>query len=94
MITDETIVIRSDKTAWQIVQERVVVVTPETKRIHILYGSGSKIWQCLDKPRDIQQISKVICDEYDVNHEQAQKDIKDFIQQLKDKEIVFLKSRE
>jgi hypothetical protein len=94
MISDETMVMRSDKTAWQTVQDRVVVVTPQTKKIHILSGSGSRIWQCLDQPRQFQQILKIVCDEYDVGCEQAEKDLKDFIQQLRDKEIVFLKTRE
>jgi hypothetical protein len=94
MISNDMIVIRSGKTAWQIVQEKVVVVTPETKKIHILYGSGSRIWQYLDKPKDLRQILKALCDEYDVNHQQAEKDIKEFIRQLNDKGIVFLKTRE
>jgi hypothetical protein len=81
---------RSPHVAWQEVSDKVVVVTPRTRKIHILYGSGASIWKYLEKPKSPTEITDLLCKEYDVAFAEAKKDTEEFIEQLKIRQVVSL----
>ena len=81
-------IIRNPKVSWQKVEGKVVVVNPEKRKIHILYESGASIWEYLKDPKDLNELIRLICDEYDVDMYQAKRDIEEFIEKIKDKEII------
>ncbi len=83
---------RNAQAAWQAVEDNIVVVTPQTKKIHILSGAGGKIWQLLETPQEQSVLVKEVVDEYEVDIQQAEKDIEAFIQELIEKDIVCLKT--
>ncbi|MCP4650969.1 MAG: PqqD family protein [PVC group bacterium] len=82
---------RSDQAAWQEVEENVVVVNSNTRKVHILSGIGGRIWQILEHPRQQTDIVNVIMQEYDVAREQAENDVDSFLQELAQKEIIKIK---
>ncbi|MFH1678952.1 MAG: PqqD family protein [Candidatus Omnitrophota bacterium] len=84
------IIQRNESTAWQEFEDNMVVVTPHTRKIHILSGAGCMIWQSLEEPKNFSQIVDTVFDEYEINYQQAEKDIEAFIQELSDKDIVKL----
>lgn len=81
---------RNSQVAWQQVADNIVVVTPKTRKIHILSGTGGDIWQSLDQPKNLIQLSEIICSKYEVNLDLADKDIKGFVEELLEKEIVIV----
>ena len=92
MITNTSIIVRNNKTAWQTVEDKIIAVTPQNKRIHILSGAGAVIWQSLQEPKSIAQLVDSIRDEFEVERQQAERDAQEFVQELLNKEIVSLKN--
>lgn len=41
------VLIRNSKIAWQYIQEKAVLVSSKTKKIHILYGCGGERMEIL-----------------------------------------------
>ncbi len=81
-------IVRTNIAAWQEVEGNIVVVTPNTKKIHILSGLGIRVWELLEKPILKSQILDIIVDEYDVSREQAETDMNGFIHELLEKKII------
>lgn len=81
---------RNTDLAWQEVDKVTVVVTPRTKKIHILSGSGSDVFRLLKNPATIEEIISFVCTEYEVAQEQAQLDMEKFIDDLIRAQIVFV----
>lgn len=81
-------VIRNSKIAWQKVEEKVVLVSPKTKKIHILYGTGGYLWECLEQQRSVDQLTELVCEQYDATQEQAQLDIQEFLNQMQEEDLV------
>jgi hypothetical protein len=79
---------RHPQAAWQAVNDRMLVVTPQTKKIHILSGTGSRIWEFLSEPREVSKIIKMICDEFAVSQIQAGEDVDLFLHDLEKRELI------
>ena len=88
MKSQKKMFVRSPDVAWQNVDDKIVVVTPRTKRIHILSGCATSIWNYLEHPQQIENIVEMLCYEYEVNTQQAEHDTDSFIRDLLNKEIV------
>ena len=79
---------RHPSAAWQDIEDRVLVVTPRTKKVHILDGCGALVWRHITQPRTIDSIVQKVCSEYEVKESQAQEDVEFFLAELKEKEAV------
>jgi len=82
------VLIRNSKIAWQYIQEKAVLVSSKTKKIHILYGCGGSVWKYLKEPRDIDALVHLICEEYDTTPPQAERDISKFLDKLKEEKLI------
>jgi hypothetical protein len=79
---------RNPQAAWQQVEDNVVVVTPHTRKIHILSGVGSMVWDLLDVPHCQEDLITAVLEEYEVETTKAQTDIAVFVDDLLEKEII------
>jgi hypothetical protein len=50
--------------------------------IYSFNGTGSLIWQLLDSPRDLTELIEAVEREYEVEPEQAQKDVRQFLNDM------------
>ena len=85
---DNRAITRNRQAAWQIVEDKAVVVTPQTRKMHILSGAGALIWQLLGEPRRVEELVADLCREYDVSSPQARQDLESFLAQLWEKEAI------
>ena len=81
---------RSENTASRIIENEAVIVIPEEGLVRILNEAGARIWQLFDGKNSIEQIINIICSEFDVSVEEAERDITAFIKILKEKNMVAL----
>ena len=88
MVLETTKFSRNPKTAWQQVDDKVVIVTPDTKKIHILYESGASIWDYLKAPKSLGDLITDLQSEYNVEFPQAESDVKHYLSDLIDREII------
>ena len=79
---------RHPSAAWQEIEDRVLVVTPKTKKVHILDGCGAAVWRQIARPRTLELIVRQICSEYEVAESQAQRDVEFFIAECREKSMV------
>ena len=87
----DCVVARSVKVAWQEFEQKIVVVTPLTKKILVFNDMAAFIWKHLSCPKRGNELIGLICDEYDVDEVTAEKDAEGFIKELLVKEIVSVK---
>ena len=88
MTLQKNTVIRNSKIAWQNIQDKVVLVSPKTMRIHIIHGSGGSVWEHLKKSRSEDELAELIFEEYDTTIESAKKDVQIFLDKLKKESLV------
>lgn len=84
--TDENIVAR------QIAGEMLLVPVQgnmaNMQRIFVLNPVAEYIWKQLDGQKSLEDIHRELLDEFDVERQQADTDMKDFIQELLEAELV------
>ena len=83
--------IRNQKIAWQVVDDKIVLVSPQNHKIHILSGSGSRIWEHLKEMKNEEELVGLICDEFDVSQQKAEEDLDHFLTDLVKEELVLEK---
>jgi len=82
--------IREETVISRVVNGEAVLVIPQEGQVKVLNEVGSRIWALADGTRSVRQIAKVICEEYDVDEEQSENDVRVFFEQLLEKELVTL----
>ncbi len=87
-LSEEMIVARREDTAWQVVEERAVVVTPRDRKIHILDGTGGRIWGCIERPASVGSIVETIVDEFEIDSETAMRETAAFLEELLEKGMI------
>jgi len=88
MKTEESIPIKSPDTAHQIIDGEAVIITPGQMMVHVLNAVGSRIWDLADGERNIEDIAKVLSEEFDVSYETALDDAVEFTGDLAGNEIL------
>jgi hypothetical protein len=74
--------IRNPELVWRPVDDGLVIVRPSDGQIRVLNGVGALVWQSMDGRRTVGDIADLVCDEYEVSLEQAQDDIRLFLEPL------------
>jgi len=67
---------------WRVIDDEVVVLSPEDVSIHALTGCGDRVWSLILQGTTIPEIIQTICAEYEVETAMATKDITEFIHKL------------
>lgn len=77
---DESIVFRKieDETILVPIKNNV----GDLQNIYVLNEVGARIWELIDGKKDMEEISDVICTEYDIIPVEAERDIKEFLKDL------------
>ncbi len=84
----DTVVRRRPDCAWQHVNDKVVVVTAATRRVHILHGSGQALWEFLARPRRVDECAVFLQQAYEVDADEARADVVDFFASLERERII------
>ncbi len=83
------IIVRSEKIAQRLFEERMLVITAKDSMLHRFNEVGTCIWQLLETPKTINEICNKIGKNFEeVNEKQIYTDIVDFIAKLEDKKLV------
>jgi hypothetical protein len=82
------IVAKNPKTAWRIIEGEAVILSLDTKVLRGLNPVGSRIWELIDGQRSLEEIVRLIVQEFDVTPEDAAQDVHAFTQELLDRGLV------
>ena len=75
---------RNSDAAFRVIDGEAMVVLPEKGEVKVLNNVGSRIWELMDGSATIEEISKIICMEYEVEEKNAISDVMDFLKELGD----------
>lgn len=86
---NESIVKRGDDTPWNIVDDEVVLLNLDSGHYYSLNESGRRVWELLDGENTIPDIIKTLCEEFDVEQQEAAKDVNTLIDELLKEKLAF-----
>jgi len=90
-ITDtDTLMIRDDSPITTDMDGEVIMMSLERNNYYGLGETGSRIWALLETPRTLEQLCATLSQEYQVNPSTCAEDIRPFLQQLLEEELVKL----
>lgn len=84
----DTIVVAAAGQVSSRVGEEAAILSIEQGIYYGLNEVGARIWELLAEPVEVRAIVEAIVDEYDVNREQCEADIRELLSQLVAAELV------
>jgi hypothetical protein len=73
---------RNKNVAWRVIEQEAILISSEDSMLHSLDEVATLIWEMADGEHTVDQIVDRVCEEYDVEREQAQKDTVEFLEKL------------
>ncbi len=67
---------------WRLIEDKALVVNPETSLIYPFNAVASRVWELLDGTKSLSDIAAVIVQEFDTDEKTALGDVADFIHNL------------
>jgi hypothetical protein len=80
--------VRDPRWPFQEIQGITVVVVPARRELHELDEAAGLIWKHLAAPCDAAGLAGMLCEEYDVTPETAERDVAHFLETLEEKGLV------
>ncbi len=75
-------IFRKKDIPWRIIDGKALLVNPKTSLLYPLNETGARIWELLDGKIETNSIAAVIMDEFDVNKDEARRDVQEFVNSL------------
>lgn len=85
-------VIRNKNTAFRIIDDNAMILSPEEGTLHSLNEVGSRIWELADGKMNIEEIISTICNEYEIEEDVAEREICEFVRELCNKGLMLFKN--
>ena len=84
----EQVLVRSQSVVARVVAGETLIVPVRAKvgdlaSIYSFNGIGTLIWKLLASPKTILQVAAAVAEEYDVEPAQAERDVTDFVSEMK-----------
>ena len=79
---------RNPAAAYRIYEGKATVVLLERAEVKVVNEVGSLVWDRIDGRRSLGEIVQSIVDEFDVEPEQARRDVVEFVQSLREQGMV------
>ena len=73
---------RSSQTAWRVYDGEAVIILSEDSTLNTLNAVGTLIWEASDGQTPVSAIVARICEEFDVERSQAERDATAFVDKL------------
>jgi hypothetical protein len=74
--------------AERVYHGEALLLHPERRRFHKLNRLGTKIWEKLSQGWMVSEIIKFIVQKYNISDEEANKDIREFIENLEKENLI------
>jgi len=70
--------------------DEIVLLTIESGKYFKVDAVGSRIWEIIKEPIIIKLLLNQLTEEYDVSFEQCQQDVMEFLERLKEDQLILL----
>jgi len=89
---DDTVVVAACNQVSTEVGDEVAILNLDSGVYYGLNQVGARIWSLITEPRTVHQIQEDVCSEYDVQPDRCYEDLRNFLTQLADAELVEVRS--
>lgn len=84
---------KNSELAWRIIDNETVIIpldeqTADFEKIELLNRTATRIWELIDGKNTVEKIIDKICEEYEIEREEAQKEVISFINKLEKRNLV------
>lgn len=80
---------RHDNLAQRLFEERMLVITAQDSMLHRFNEVGTFIWQLLDQPKTVGEISGALMEHFDgVDEKKLNADVAAFLEELRRKNLI------
>ena len=86
--TNATVVKRSPEAVFRVIDGEAVIVEPGRGLVNVVNGVGTRVWEWMDGVRSLDDIARLVCDEFEVTPEEATRDILEFVNELIENKLV------
>lgn len=76
------------RAAYQVVDGRAVVVIPRRRTIHYLDEIATELWKRIETPAAVRELVAHILESYDVDEPTAREDVRGFLAEMLEKEMI------
>lgn len=76
------------RVAWREIDGEAVLVDPVRGRMLVLNDTGLFLWEALESPRNLAQLTAALCEAFDVESAQAGRDVAAFVDSLAERNLV------
>jgi hypothetical protein len=78
---------------WRVLDTEALVVDVKAGLLYPLNSVGTRIWQLSDGQRTVDEIVRIITDEFDANEETVREDTIDFLTELAQAKLLSLEDK-
>ena len=82
MTTLDSVIRRTDDTAWRVIESEALVVDSRNSLIYPLNPAATRIWELLDGQRNCRDILALIDEEFEGDSETHCQDMLEFLEEL------------
>jgi Coenzyme PQQ synthesis protein D (PqqD) len=68
--------------AWREIDEETVIISPGESVMHELNDTGSLVWRNIDGHRNVEELAKLLVEQYEVTQEIALADTLNLLEEL------------
>ena len=79
---------RQKDVAWRMIDGEAVIITPADSTMHTLNDVGTRIWELMTGTRTLREVAGVLCVEFEVDKDRAEKDTLWFAECLAKKGLI------
>ncbi len=84
----DAVLTRNPDAAFRIYDGQATVVIPDRAEVDVLNEVGSMVWERIDGKRSLREILDLVVEEFEISREQAQRDILEFVADLREHRMV------
>lgn len=84
---------KDSKAIFRIIDDQTMAIRIDDKpvgrdNVYIFNSTGTRIWELLDGKRNVEEIIKIIYDEFEIDYKKAEKEVIGFITDLLKKHLI------
>ena len=81
-------VVKNEATAFRIIDKEAVILNLETGVYYSLNEVGTRVWELCDGSCSVKDITRAICEQFEVQEEQAERNILELVSDLLEEGLV------
>ena len=91
MIKLDTILVKNEDIAWRKIDDDAILIDMDEEEVTHFNEVAALIWDTIDGTKSAAEIIEHICTVFEVDQEQAKKDVFSFLKKLLQKDMVKIK---